>query len=211
MQHGHRPPIDDGAFRQLFDDTYPAVVAYARRRVAPDRVDDVVAEVYATVWRRRADLDPTASPLPWLYRVAANVIRNLRRGDERRLRLVERIEAQPPPAIGGELPNGPAANLRAALERLSPDDQEVLRLVAWEGLSHAEVGQAMDCSTNAVGIRIHRARKRLEIELDRLANPLSPSDPPQPRTQPSTQPRSQPRIQPSGHAPRPRNRDHDRP
>jgi RNA polymerase sigma-70 factor (ECF subfamily) len=66
--------------------------------------------------------------------------------------------------------------LRAALQRLSFDDQEVLRLVAWEGLSHAEVAQVLQCSTNAVGIRVHRARQRLEIELDRLANPIDPTD-----------------------------------
>ena len=156
------------AFGQLFDQTYPAIVAYARRRVPADQADDVVAEVFATAWRRRADLDPGAAALPWLYGVAANVVRNLRRADGRHLRLVERIEAQPAPRTGPDPADGPGADLRAALDRLSFDDQEVLRLVAWEGLSHAEAGQALDCSTNAVGIRIHRARKRLEIELDRL-------------------------------------------
>lgn len=169
--------IDEHDFRRLFADTYPALVAYARRRVGADRVDDVVADVYATAWRRRGDLDPEAPALPWLYGVAANTIRNLRRSEERHLRLVERIEAQPPPAGGADPSDAPGAELRAALARLSDDDQEVLRLVAWEGLSHAEAGRVLACTANAVGIRIHRARKRLEIELDRLANPIDPTDP----------------------------------
>ena len=168
------------AFRRLFDQTYPAIVAYARRRVSPAQVDDVVAEVFATAWRRRADLDPGAAALPWLYGVAANVVRNLRRADGRHLRLVERIEAEPVSTSRPHPADDPGAELRVALERLSFDDQEVLRLVAWEGLSHAEAGRALECSTNAVGIRIHRARKRLEIELDRLT--ATPSDPnPTPR------------------------------
>jgi len=170
---GLAPADEERVFRQLFADTYPALVAYARRRVAADRVDDVVAEVYATAWRRRADLDPATPPLPWLYGVAANTVRNLRRSDERRLRLVERIGAEPAPAGTGDPSDG---DLRAALQRLSFDDQEVLRLVAWEGLSHAEVAQVLQCSTNAVGIRVHRARQRLEIELDRLADPIDPTD-----------------------------------
>jgi RNA polymerase sigma-70 factor (ECF subfamily) len=176
MDHDRTGPIDTpDAFRDLFAGTYPAIVAYARRRVGADRVDDVVSEVFTTAWRRRADLDPEAPALPWLYGVAANVVRNFRRTDQRHLRLVERIEAQPAPAARPGPADGPAADLRAAIERLSFDDQEVLRLVAWEGLSHAEVGLVLECSPNAVGIRIHRARKRLEVELDRLADPVDPT------------------------------------
>lgn len=191
-------PLDSTeAFRRLFGQTYPSIVAYARRRVAPDQVDDVVSEVFATAWRRRREFDPARLPtdaagatidpdraaLPWLYGMAANVVRNLRRADGRHLRLVERIEAQPPTDLGPDPADEAGGDLRAALDRLSFDDQEVLRLVAWEGLSHAEAGHVLDCSTNAVGIRIHRARQRLEVELDRLANPLDPTaDPVTPRT-----------------------------
>ncbi len=165
------------AFRLLFADTYPALVAYARRRVGTDRADDVVSEVFATAWRRRADLDPGRPPLPWLYGMAANVVRNLRRADGRHLRLVERIEAEPVADLRPDPADRPGSDLRAALERLSFDDQEVLRLVAWEGLTHAEVAEVLECSPNAVGIRVHRARKRLEAELDRLADPTAPAPP----------------------------------
>lgn len=164
------------AFRLLFADTYPALVAYARRRVGTDRADDVVSEVFATAWRRRGDLEPGRPPLPWLYGMAANVVRNLRRADGRHLRLVERIGSEPVADLRPDPADQPGADLRAAMERLSFDDQEVLRLVAWEGLTHAEVGEVLDCSPNAVGIRIHRARKRLEAELARLGEPATPSD-----------------------------------
>lgn len=167
------------AFAELFRQTYPSIVAYARRRVAADQVDDVVSDVFATAWRRRGDLDPTVEPLPWLYGVAANAVRNQRRSDGRHLRLVERIETEPVPDHGPDPAERPGAELRAAIDRLSFDDQEVLRLVAWEGLGHAQVGQVLGCSTNAVGIRIHRARQRLEVELDRLANPITPTANPQ--------------------------------
>ncbi|WP_428122721.1 RNA polymerase sigma factor [Candidatus Poriferisodalis sp.] len=35
-------------------------------------------------------------------------------------------------------------------------------LVAWEELSHAEIGQVLGISPNASAIRVHRARKRLQ-------------------------------------------------
>lgn len=160
-------PIDEESrFRAVFTDTYRPLVAYARRRTSDwSEADDIVAEAYSVAWRRRTEL-PAENPLPWLYAVAANVLRNHRRSTGRRLRLVDKIEAQPAPAPAADPADLDGAQLRSALASLSDDDQEVLRLVAWEGLSHAEVGVVLDCSTNAVGIRIHRARQRLLTALE---------------------------------------------
>jgi RNA polymerase sigma-70 factor (ECF subfamily) len=86
------------------------------------------------------------------------------------LRLVRRLEAQPERPSGHDPAERPGAELRSALGRLSSDDQEILRLVAWEGLSHAEAGQALGCSANAAAIRLHRARRRLERAVADEAN-----------------------------------------
>jgi RNA polymerase sigma-70 factor (ECF subfamily) len=56
----------------------------------------------------------------------------------------------------------------AALERLRPDDQELLRLAWWDGLSHAEVAEVVGCSTQTVSQRIHRAARRVAKEYERL-------------------------------------------
>jgi RNA polymerase sigma-70 factor (ECF subfamily) len=167
--------LTDDAFRRLFEVSYRPLLAYARRRVtSPSDADDLVAEVFAVAWRRRDEIPTSRPPLPWLYAVAGNVLRNQRRSDHRRLRLVGHLQTQRPPADAGAA--DPADQygdeLRAALSSLPFDDQEVLRLVAWEGLSHAEVGQVLGCTANAVGIRVHRARQRLA---DQLGPPSSPS------------------------------------
>lgn len=157
---------DDDWFRWLFDDNYQKLIAYARRRTNDwSDADDVVSEVFATAWRRRDDRDTTAPALPWLYGIAANTIRNQRRASGRRLRLVDHLQAQPPKRGSADPAERSGSDLVAALSELSFDDQEVLRLVAWEGLTHVEVGQVLGCSTNAVGIRIHRARQRLQAHL----------------------------------------------
>lgn len=162
----------DASFSELFSATYSQVVAYARRRsFDKTEADDIVSEVYTIAWRKRDELRPDQPPLPWLYTIAGNVLRNHWRAGGRRLRLVERLEAEP----GGSASHDPAEadgqQLRDALLRLSFDDQEVLRLVAWEGLSHREVGEVLGCTTNAVGIRIHRAKQRLEAELSGSQDP----------------------------------------
>ncbi|MGI9616946.1 MAG: RNA polymerase sigma factor [Acidimicrobiales bacterium] len=159
----------NGWFQRLFDEGYTPLIAYARRRTADaNDADDIVAEVFAVAWRRRterlADNTSPSAELPWLYGIAANVLRNHRRSQGRRLRLVERLESQPAP---GQLDPSQLTEttLRDALEQLPFDDRELLRLIAWEGLSHAEIGVVLGISTNAVGIRAHRARKKLEAEL----------------------------------------------
>ncbi len=171
MDHTSAADVDaEASFRRLFTSTYQDLLAYARRRSFDHaEADDIVAEAYAVAWRRRADRNQEAPPLPWLYGIAANVLRNSRRAGDRRLQLVERLQAQPDAADGAGIAgpvDAPGVEIRDALGRLSFDDQEILRLVAWEGLSHAEAAEALGCSVNAVGIRIHRARQRLRVELD---------------------------------------------
>lgn len=158
----------------LFDLTFERMVAYARRRVPPAEVDDVVAEVYTTAWRRWSDLDRAdgVDPVPWLYGVAHNVVRTSNRSAGRRNRLVDRIGRAEPsmaatsPSTGDEpehvaVRNDDAARVRAALATLSDADQEVLRLAVWDGLSHDTIGELLGVRAGTVAVRVHRARNRL--------------------------------------------------
>jgi len=45
---------------------------------------------------------------------------------------------------------GDVQDVLAALRELRPDDQEILRLAAWEGLTTRELAAALGCSENAV-------------------------------------------------------------
>ena len=69
-----------------------------------------------------------------------------------------------PAAEGAEtvvLRNTDEKVLLSALSRLRAADQEILRLVAWEELSHAEIGSMLGLSVAAVDARASRALKRL--------------------------------------------------
>ena len=57
------------------------------------------------------------------------------------------------------------AAVLSAVGRLGPGDAELLQLLAWEQLSHAQAAVVLGCSVNAVAIRLHRARHRLADEL----------------------------------------------
>ncbi len=127
--------------------------------------EDVAAETFTIAWRK-IDTVPAAEPLPWLYAVARRVLANHRRGNGRRERLAAllRVEDVATPIRAGEDRDGPAF---AALASLSPADQELLRLVAWEELGNQQIAAVLGITPNAVYIRLHRARTRFADALSR--------------------------------------------
>ena len=150
-------------FDALFTAHQRPVLAYALRRCAePGDAEDVVAETFTIAWRK-LDTIPD-EPLPWLYAVARRVLANQRRGSGRRERLLSRLRVADvaTPWQLGEDRDGPVF---AALSTLSPADQEVLRLMAWEGLHNPEIAAVLGITANAVAIRLHRARARFAAAL----------------------------------------------
>jgi RNA polymerase sigma-70 factor, ECF subfamily len=152
-------------FRAVFEVAYGPLCGYARHRglTGPD-AEDLVAQTLEVAWRRIGDV-PVAEPLPWLYAVAHNLWRNRVRRDRRRRELLARFRVSSPAGSGGDPAALEPGVLRAALASLSDGDQEVLRLVAWDGLTPAEVAVALGCTPVAARARLHRARGRLAARL----------------------------------------------
>jgi RNA polymerase sigma-70 factor, ECF subfamily len=150
-------------FRRLWADHHRQVLAYALRRTSQrSDAEDVVSAAFTVAWRRFGDKPSAEFELPWLYAIAARVLANHRRSLRRLTALRLRLHELPAPARDER---SDLAELVAALTQLRPDDQEILRLAAWEGLSGAELAVALNCTENAAAIRLHRARKRLEEQL----------------------------------------------
>ncbi len=147
-------------FEQIYAAHYEAVRAYVRRRAPEAVVDDVVSDTFVVCLRKIEGVP--AEPLPWLYAVARKTLANERR---KRARAAQRHEV---PAAGPS-PVGDGA-LAAAFNELSEGDREVLRLVAWEGLSLAEASTVLGCSAVACRVRFHRAKSRLASRLAAAAS-----------------------------------------
>ena len=147
-------------FDQLYSEHVDAVRAYVRRRAPEDVVDDVVADVFLVCWRKLDDVP--AQALPWLFAVARKTLANERRRRSRRGHVPEDVSHEPEP-VGD-------STLAAAFAELSDADREVLRLVAWEGLSLREAARALECSPVACRVRYHRAKSRLASRLAAAAS-----------------------------------------
>jgi len=157
-------------FQEIYEANHAALAAYGLRRTAnPEDAADVVAETFAVAWRRIRQLPPGREATLWLFGTARRVLANQRRGERRRARLSLRLRAQPQRLqAGAEEHAGDLALARVALQRLPAVQREVLGLVAWEGLSTAELASVLGCSQNAAKIRLHRARRAFSGELERI-------------------------------------------
>jgi RNA polymerase sigma factor (sigma-70 family) len=160
-------------FDALYARHHPAICAFVRRRMwgLEADEDDVVADVFAVVWRRLDDVPPGAEELLWVYGVARRCVSRTLRSQRRRTRLG--AEAEIHVRDSGSTADSVAEAIRDAIATLPSRDREVLMLVMWERLSHREAAQLLGCSTNAVAIRLHRAKQRLRR---RLSQPEPPTE-----------------------------------
>lgn len=155
-------------FAELFDRTHQPLLAYAVRRVAdPGDAADVVAETFLVAWRRLDDVPEGDQARPWLFGVARRVLANLYRGERRRSALADRLRAELPMVVQPPVEDGPSL-VEQALAGLGDDDQELLRLVAWEQLARDEIALVLGVSRAVVRVRLHRARRRLRAEMELL-------------------------------------------
>jgi len=151
-------------FRVLYDVTYPRIMAYTHRR-ARNREDalDAVSETFMIVWRRLDDVPTDEGAVPWVYGVARRVLANQYRSRGRRTQLEHRIKDDHSGSGQDSFDM-----VHEALDRLRARDREILTLAAWDDLDNGEIALVLGTSEKNVAVRMHRARKRLVRELDRL-------------------------------------------
>lgn len=159
-------------FDQLYRATAPQLFAYLRRRGTTDP-EDVVAEVFATAWRRRKDLPKPTLRRAWLYGTARNLLLAETRRHRAERDAVEQLAGQPA-AVPLQATSPAHEVVCAALARLSPTDREVIQLIEWERLTPAELAVALGVRPGTARVRLHRARQALAAdpdlqELSRLA------------------------------------------
>jgi len=156
-------------FDQLFRETRTDLLAFlVRRAESPEDAADALAETYLIVWRKLDAVPSGHQARPWLFGVARNVLlKGMTRRRSHRV-LVERLagELRVLGAVGSARADPRSGMVRAALARLPDLDREILTLSAWEGLSPTEIGVVLGRSANFVRVRLHRARVRLQRELD---------------------------------------------
>jgi RNA polymerase sigma-70 factor (ECF subfamily) len=160
-------------FGRLFDRFYDPLLKYAYRRTGNLEVaQDVAAAVFEDVLRQIKSFEWRGLPLSaWLYRLAANKVANYYRAVYRWAEL-NLDEANPAgtdqaPLDARLLQADVSTQLNRAILRLSETDQLIINLIYFDELSREEAATILGCKVDNVYVKLHRALKRLKIELTR--------------------------------------------
>lgn len=146
-------------FATVYAEHLPAISRYLARRVERDAVEDLAADVFALAWRKRDAVTP-GEELPWLYRIAANLVANHRRKRAASASFIASLRPADSAPAADDIVLADQS-LAAAWKQLKAKDREVLALSVFEDLPVATIATALGVSANAVSIRLHRARKQL--------------------------------------------------
>jgi RNA polymerase sigma-70 factor (ECF subfamily) len=160
--------FDPDAWAELYERAHRVLFGYAYRRLgaveaAEDAVSETMTRALQTVGRREWNGAP---PEAWLMGIMRNVVYESWRRTARDDRAVTLpVPVADTPAIDLVIADEDAAEVRRAFGKLSPEDQELLELRVFAGLSADEVGSILERRPGSVRMAQHRAIARLRAML----------------------------------------------
>ena len=163
---------DPRALAELYD-RYGRVVYALILRVVRDTgiAEDLVQETFLRVWNRVHGFDAQKGSIgPWLLAVARNrAIDYLRSAGGRERNSVEYEETDHPALYTDMekdiLASDKARVVKSAMDKLSPNQRQVIELAYFEGLSQTEMAERMGQPLGTVKTWVRSALKSLRDEL----------------------------------------------
>jgi RNA polymerase sigma-70 factor (ECF subfamily) len=163
---------DRDAFDRLAVSAMPSLLGTARR-LLPDALsaEEAVAEALYRAYRHLTGFRGDGRFSTWVHGILCRVAADRYRAWARDARRVEQAAARlesphcpsPLDALGARETEH---RLRAAVERLPPNQRLVLLLVTWEGLGLAEAGRVLGMRYATAKSNLHHARRALRGLVD---------------------------------------------
>jgi RNA polymerase sigma-70 factor, ECF subfamily len=160
---------DQEAWAALYTSVYARLVAFAHRRLGnADLARDAVSETMArAVTKIDTYVGTDEGFAPWLYGICRHVVVDLQRQTYRPLPPgLLRSDVEGPGPADIVIDSEEQALVRAAFNRLDPDERELLELRVLGGLSSAEVAAALGKQPGTVRMAQMRALGRLRTFLE---------------------------------------------
>lgn len=155
------------AIRELYDAYADPIRRYCYVRLGDiEAAHDCVQEVFVCIWKGikkfeyRGDLSFTA----WMYTIANNVLVSYIRKRKRvqQVSLTPELNLTDSKSIDTARTICDRLSLRQAISQLTPEQQQVITLKFFVGLSNLEIAEAVNRTEGAVKALQHRAINRLQ-------------------------------------------------
>jgi RNA polymerase sigma factor (sigma-70 family) len=150
----------------LFERYQSSLIGYFRNKnTSPSDAEDLLQDTFWRMLRYRESYNPRHSFKAWMYQIARNRQYDLIAKNPRAPEAIESVEqsdgsdaSQAASSLGRKEEK---QLLSVALQKLPEDKREVLVLARFQGLSHREIAEILDCKVSAVKVRLHRALEAL--------------------------------------------------
>jgi RNA polymerase sigma-70 factor (ECF subfamily) len=173
----------DSALSSLMDRHSERLFCYLVRQLNNETdAADLAQETFVRVYQNRARFRSAQRFSTWLYAIATNLLRDRFRWNKRHRQVSLDAETE----IGSSLQDtlrdrlaSPSEQLetseraeevRGAVQSLPVELRTPLILSEYEGMSHAEIAEVLNCSAKAIEVRLYRARGQLRKQLLRSAD-----------------------------------------
>jgi RNA polymerase sigma-70 factor (ECF subfamily) len=171
---------DAEAYRQLLDGYGPRLYGYFLRATGRHHdAEDMLGELMVRLVAKLQDYDDRGRFEPWLFRIAANMVRDrIRRmrtsppplslsaeGESGKTR-AEQIVAETGGIEAGLLAEEASADLHQALAKLDVTTREMILLRHFGQMSFKEIAEVFDCPLGTALAKVHRGLRALRRLLD---------------------------------------------
>jgi RNA polymerase sigma-70 factor (ECF subfamily) len=159
------------AFEALFREFSPRIRAYLIKMTRDVQAsEDLMQETMLAIWRKAGQYDPARGPASaWIYTIARNIWIDAWRRQKR-----PTIDPDDPALAQEPEPDAPRLietkqsrdAVRRAMERLPPEQVDIIRLSFFEEASHSTIAARLGLPIGTVKSRIRLAFGRLRAALD---------------------------------------------
>ncbi len=163
------------AFEVLYKRFEGRLYQFLRIKMNNDTMaEDVLVDVMVGVWKGAKTFHGGSKVSTWIFGIARHkaldAIRAIVRSDSTTVNLEDSLEAPDSsdnPAIQAER-KSVGGLVQKAITKLPPDQQEVIYLVYYEGMTYQEIGQLLNIPVNTVKTRVFYSKQKLKETMEHL-------------------------------------------
>jgi RNA polymerase sigma-70 factor, ECF subfamily len=162
---------DAEAFGHLYEAYLDRIYRYIYFRVTDEQTtEDLISQVFMKAWENLDRYQPSGRPfIAWLYTIAHNTVIDHYRTRKETVAIENTVSLAsdaPSPHEQVEL-HFEAENLRAALQTLTPEQQQVIVLKFISGMTTDEIARQLQKSAGAIRALQMRALQALAKQMER--------------------------------------------
>jgi RNA polymerase sigma-70 factor, ECF subfamily len=159
---------DKQAFAALYDKYFDQIYRYVYRRVSDkDTVHDLVSQTFLDALTHIDEFEWRGFPFSaWLYKIAHNNVLKWYRenGKAQIVEIDEGMQIVDEDSDSTEMAEQSESKelIAAVMEKLEPEEREIIRLKFFEEASNIEIAEIMGLSPNHIGVKVFRVLKKVK-------------------------------------------------